>query len=230
MKLLLPTQNSIVPVNLPVARAVGVGYNRSVSDSYLQLIAQTDELTARLATRYADHLVCRAGCSGCCQHHLSVFAVEAEAIRQAVAALPADTRATLEQQARDVTQREANKEAVACPMLIEDRCAVYESRPLICRTQGLPLLLEAEDGAQEVDFCPLNFSAPEALDELDEEHLVPLDALNLKLALVNLQHCREQGIADEACGERLPMAEIILQASGRAAYDHLRKAPSGKSS
>lgn len=96
-------------------------------------------------------------------------------------------------------------------MLIDDRCAIYESRPLICRTQGLPLLIEAEDGLAEVDFCPLNFTAENALDDLDEDHLVPLDDLNLKLALVNLQHCREQGISDEASGQRVPMAEIILQ-------------------
>ncbi len=95
-------------------------------------------------------------------------------------------------------------------MLVDDRCAVYESRPLICRTQGLPLLIEAEDGEAEVDFCPLNFTAPDAVADLDETHLVPLDELNLKLALVNLQYCREQGIADDASGQRVPMANIIL--------------------
>lgn len=96
-------------------------------------------------------------------------------------------------------------------MLVEDRCAIYESRPLICRTQGLPLLLKAEDGEAEVDFCPLNFTAESALDDLEEDNLVPLDDLNLQLALVNLQHCRAQGINDEASGERISMANIILE-------------------
>ncbi len=168
-------------------------------------------MTARLSARYAKHLVCQAGCSGCCRHHLSVFAVEAEAIREAIAALPQQVRATLEEQARDVLELEAHGEPVACPMLIENRCAIYASRPLICRTQGLPLLLEAEDGAPEVDFCPLNFTAPAAIDDLDEAHLVPLDELNFKLALVNLQHCREVGIADDAIGERQRMAHILQQ-------------------
>lgn len=99
-------------------------------------------------------------------------------------------------------------------MLVDDRCSIYESRPLICRTQGLPLLVEAEDGGAEVDFCPLNFTAENALDDLDEDYLVPLDDLNLKLALVNLQHCRQQGISDEASGHRVPMAEIIIAQRG----------------
>lgn len=186
-------------------------YNRRVTDAYRQLIEQVDGLTARLSARYARHLVCQAGCSGCCHHHLSVFAVEAEVIREAVLVLPDDVRTIVESQAHEVVEREANRKSVACPLLVDDRCSIYESRPVICRTQGLPLLIEAEDGEQEVDFCPLNFTAPDAVEELDAAHLVPLDDLNLKLALVNLQFCRERGIADTASGQRRQLARIILQ-------------------
>jgi Fe-S-cluster containining protein len=184
-----------------------------VDSAYRQLVEQVDRLAARLASRYARHLACRAGCSGCCHHHLSVFPVEADAVRDAVDALPPEIRAVVERQAREVTNREADDQPVACPLLVEHRCSIYEARPLICRTQGLPLLIQIEggDGEAEVDFCPLNFTAPEATDDLDEGHLVPLDELNLKLALVNLQHCRGRGIADEESLERQKMGEIILQ-------------------
>jgi hypothetical protein len=74
--------------------------------------------------------------------------------------------------------------------------------------------MEAEDGAQEVDFCPLNFTEAGAVDDLDENHLVPLEALNLRLALLNLEHCRETGLGDEASGERMKMADIILKNMG----------------
>ncbi len=195
------------------ASSAGFDYNRPVSDSYRQLIEQVNKLTDKLSSQYAQHLVCRSGCSGCCHHHLSVFAVEAATVRTAIEALPESVRVKLELQAHEVLEWEARGKPVACPMLVDDRCAIYESRPLICRTQGLPLLIEVEDGEAEVDFCPLNFTAENALDVLDEHHLVPLDDLNLKLALVNLQHCREQGIADEFSGQRLPMAKIILQST-----------------
>lgn len=183
--------------------------------SYDQFIEQVDQLASRLSSRYARHLVCRSGCSGCCHHHLSVFAVEAVALRKAVETLPPDIRAVIEEQAREVIEFEAKDESVACPMLVEDRCAIYESRPLICRTQGLPLLIQIEDapenGEAEVDFCPLNFAAPNATDDLDENHLVPLDELNLQLAVVNLQFCREREIPDSVSGERQTMADVILQ-------------------
>src|SRR5215510_15323244 len=179
--------------------------------SYREFIEHVDRLTARLQARYSKHLICRAGCSGCCHHHLSVFAVEAEEARAAIESLPAPIRARVEEQAREVIVREAQGEPVACPLLVNDRCSIYESRPLICRTQGLPLLMEAEDGEQEVDFCPLNFTEAGAVDDLDEDHLVPLDVLNMRLALLNLEHCRETGLDVEVSGERIKMADIILK-------------------
>jgi uncharacterized protein len=179
---------------------------------YEQLIRQIDALTNTLSAHYAKHLICHAGCSGCCQHHLSVFPVEAAHVKAAIVALPDELRARIEQQARAVNEREAQDQPVACPLLVEERCSIYEARPLICRTQGLPLLLEAEDGGQEVDFCPLNFTAPDAVDDLDEQQLLPLDELNFKLALVNLNYCRTQGIPAARSGQRQKMSDIILEA------------------
>ena len=140
-----------------------------------------------------------------------MFAVEAEEARAAIETLPTPIRARVEEQAREVINHETQDEPVACPLLVNDRCSIYESRPLICRTQGLPLLIEAEDGGQEVDFCSLNFTEAGAVDDLDEDHLVPLEALNLRLALLNLEHCRETGLGDGASGERMKMADIILK-------------------
>ena len=178
---------------------------------YRQLIQRIEELAARLSSYYSKHLVCRAGCSSCCHHHLTVFRVEADAIREAIQALPEETRSLVEQRAREVNEREELGLPLACPLLIDDRCAIYSSRPVICRTQGLPLLFESDDGEEEVDFCPLNFSTPGAVNDLDEEHLVPLEDVNLKLATVNLQYCIEEGVDKAASGQRIKMSEVILR-------------------
>lgn len=177
---------------------------------YQQLVQQVDEQTAQLNARYQPYLNCGAGCSGCCHHHLSVFAVEAEALAQAIQALPEATQTRIRQQAMEVQDREAKGEEVVCPLLVDNLCSVYEARPLICRTQGLPLLYEADDGAQEIDFCPLNFASDEAIAELSDKHLVPLDLLNLKLAMANMSYCQATGNAEphlrikiaDLCSER----------------------------
>jgi Fe-S-cluster containining protein len=176
---------------------------------YQALLNEVDEMRERLSARYARHLVCRPGCSSCCRHNLTVFEAEAEAIRAALHELPPDARERISLQASEVRGREQRGEPVSCPILVDDRCAIYHSRPVICRTQGLPLLYVAEDGQQEVDFCPLNFTAPNAVDDLEEAHLVPLDALNQKLVKVNIEHCSHNALTPSA-GARSSMSTIIL--------------------
>ncbi len=161
---------------------------------YQNLQLETDQITSQLTERYQPYLQCGAGCSGCCQHHLSLFPVEAANVKNAIQNLSPEKQAQVRAQAQEVIAKEIHSESVTCPLLIEDNCSVYEARPIICRTQGLPLLYEAEDGEHEIDFCPLNFNSDEAIAALDEAHVVPLDPINLKLAIVNIEFCRERAI------------------------------------
>src|SRR5262245_61191488 len=115
----------------PVKQDVGTGLMQNlVVSSYRKFIEQVDQLTAKLRAHYSKHLVCRVGCAGCCHHHLSVFAVEAEEARAAIETLPAPIRARVEEQAREAIKREAQGEPVACPLLVDDRCSCYEFLPL----------------------------------------------------------------------------------------------------
>lgn len=73
---------------------------------------------------------------------------------------------------------------VRCVMLGDDgRCAVYAARPLVCRSQGLPLAypndvvpieaVRARAGDKALVWCPLNFTArpPTGPDLLDAGRL-----------------------------------------------------------
>ena len=115
-------------------------------------------------------------------------------MKSAIEKLPNELKSNLQLQAQKIIQQESRGESVACPLLVDDQCSIYDSRPIICRTQGLPLLYEAEDGNSEVDFCPLNFTDENATDELEENFLVPLDALNVKLSIANLEFCQAHEI------------------------------------
>ena len=172
---------------------------------YQQLIAAVDQLTAQLNERYKAHLECRAGCSGCCHHHLSIFPVEAAAVKSAIQVLPKASQEIIKQQAANILEQEAKGNPVVCPLLVDDKCSIYNSRPIICRTQGLPLLYESEDGNLEVDFCPLNFTAENATDALEENYLVPLDALNLKLSIANLAYCQQH---ETPANQRIKIADL----------------------
>jgi hypothetical protein len=85
------------------------------------------------------------GCTDCCQDGITVFEVEAARIRA---------------EAREVLLQQPGP-AGACAFLSADgACRIYDQRPYVCRTQGLPLRwLDEGPGGETVeyrDICPLN--------------------------------------------------------------------------
>ena len=97
------------------------------------------------AKQAGDQMRCAQGCQQCCHVDLSVFEVEAAPVREALATLPPETRSRVRAQSGQTRH---------CAMLLDGLCAVYEQRPLICRSHGAAVLLE--DG--QVEHCPLNFT------------------------------------------------------------------------
>lgn len=140
------------------------------------LVAKVDAFDVAVRARRAADMACRAGCSACCRQQLSVCDVEAALLREGIDALEDGARAGLALRLESVGPESA------CVFLDpEGRCAVYASRPLVCRTQGLPLrypngvipvsavFLRREKIGAEVTWCPLNFrdappSPPDVLD------------------------------------------------------------------
>lgn len=143
-------------------------------ENYQALVERVDALCTRTAEAFADQISCRAGCDACCRH-LSIFAVEAAALRQALTRL--DLAA-----AELITEKAADTDADGpCPLLQEGLCLLYEARPIICRTHGLPLLMQ-RDGGTSVDFCPDNFRD---LPSIPGSAVIDLERLNTMLATIN---------------------------------------------
>ncbi len=144
------------------------------------LHADVDVDARRLHRLHAARTVCRKGCSACCVDDLTVFEVEAEPIRRRHGALLTAGR----------------PHAVgACAFLDgEGACRIYEDRPYVCRTQGLPLrwLAEQEEGTVELrDICPLNDNGP-PIDDLPSEDCWTLGPIEERLSKLEL-HARPSG-------------------------------------
>ena len=142
---------------------------------YRRLVTKVDAHAAAVAVACGDQIACRPGCDSCCRH-LSVATVEALALAAAVQALPAA-------QAEDLRRVGSAATDAACPLLAGGMCRLYAARPLICRTHGLPLLVEDAAG-RRVDFCPQNFTGA---DSLPGSVVLELDRLNALLSLLNRQ-------------------------------------------
>lgn len=165
--------------------------------SYRQLVAKVDAHWARSAGLLGARLHCAPGCCDCCRQHISVFPVEAVNIALALDALPGGKA--------DALRRRAARAPAdgPCPLLDDDgRCALYAVRPIICRTQGLPLLI-ATDTEDQVAACPKNEVAGEPLPA---DAVVDLERLNRILAAVNRLFV--QSVMPRA-PERIPIAAAL---------------------
>ena len=161
----------------------------SIRKAYRQLIADLDSMIGALAGgRFQTVLNCGPGCSDCCTR-FSVLPLEAALVSEML---------------RERTPIRAGAAREKCLLLADDLCQVYEVRPVICRTQGLPLgYIDEEAGTIEVSACPLNFA-----DEypLGHDDLLYMDQFNRRLAELNLHYCRAAGLDPE---KRIPLAELI---------------------
>lgn len=107
---------------------------------------QVESEVRRLTGLLGASLHCGLGCCGCCVDDLTVFEVEAEHIR--------DHHGLL------LLSDSAHPEGVCAFLDEEGGCRIYEHRPYVCRTQGLPLRWIEEgpdDDLYEMrDVCPVN--------------------------------------------------------------------------
>ena len=167
--------------------------------NYHSLVQKVDALCQVVSQRLGNAITCHAGCSSCCLA-ISVFPVEAAAMIEAAGKLPHDQLQMLKSHLAEWNEGEV------CPLLSDGRCLIYEARPIICRTHGLPILL-LENNERRVDVCPLNCKG---LDHLPGEAILDLERLNTMLAAVNALYLREFGIklperiALSSLGEMLP--------------------------
>ena len=169
--------------------------------NYHELVRRVDVLCKSIGARLEGHLACRKGCDACCLH-LSLFPVEAAVMAEAIKMLTPSQRLKLREHAKNA------RPDGPCPLLDDHVCLVYQARPMICRTHGLPILSRINGDAQ-VDFCPENC---QELTALSGDMIIDLDRLNTALTAINALYLRESGAADE--NRRHFMSEIILDVTG----------------
>ncbi len=165
--------------------------------NYQNLVRRVDEQCREIEKMYREHISCKKGCADCCRH-ISIFSVEALAITDGMARLPANQVCHLKEMARDASPDGP------CPLLENGICLSYDTRPIICRTHGLPIMI-VRQGKPEVDFCPLNFTH---VTTLSGKAMIDLDRLNNTLAAINALFAERSGNLPE----RLTIAEAILSA------------------
>jgi Fe-S-cluster containining protein len=169
-------------------------------ENYKQLTTRIDSLCNDIAAALGEQITCSAGCSSCCTA-ITVFPVEAAAMREALANLP-------DQKAEEIRQHVSeHADEERCPLLFHHRCLLYDARPIICRTHGLPIVYTTDD-QRKSDCCPLNLTEAEAISG---SSVVDLDKVNTLLVAVNSIYLSQTDHVESP--ERFTIAEVITKQS-----------------
>lgn len=142
-----------------------------MSKELKELYDAADARVRLLESVHAARINCRKGCSSCCVDGISVFDVEARNIRARHAELLSDS---------------PPHPSGACAFLDQEgACRIYEDRPYVCRTQGIPLRwveYTDSDTVEYRDICPLNEEGGKPVEQLDPEDCLTIGEFEGRLA------------------------------------------------
>lgn len=164
-------------------------FDRECFYAYEEIRRQTLIFHDNFQKRYRESN-CKKGCAECCEE---------------TGILPLEFY-YLQKKMRDnnfqINKTDA-KENSRCPFLRDGFCQIYEYRPLMCITQGLPLVVPAEDGDyKEVIICELN---SHLLERYGDRILVyEYDKMLIMLITYNEVFCKKEKISNR----RIPLGRL----------------------
>ena len=156
-----------------------------------ELTEKIDAFFTRVVGRHGTDMQCSTGCSDCCHVRLTITLVEAAAIRAHVATWPSARRRNLANTGPgDPRGEPAGGSAPAgtdrCAALDPaGRCKIYEARPLVCRSHGVPIRMR-QGGLPVVQACHRNFTHTKP----DPDCILDQATLSATLLAVDLAEAR----------------------------------------
>ena len=141
---------------------------------YKNLLQSIDDQLEDLTGYYGEEVTCFKGCSACCKVPRSVLPLEAEYLIENVQL----DRGSIERILKNAGDSEN------CAFLVHDLCTIYQHRPIICRTHGLPLLYYFDDRKEYgITHCDLNFKNWQS--DFLQTRVLEMETINEKLRQIN---------------------------------------------
>lgn len=171
--------------------------NREFREEYLTIKEEIDEISTKLSQLHTNQLQCKAGCSSCCES-ISVFEVEFDTIQEQI------TKHKIELPKPLFLQKFTKR----CRFLVNKRCSIYEFRPIICRTQGLPILYRSfNTDHYELSVCKLNFKGINT-NYFNDHNSLMLSPFNTKLLLLNQAYIKANQSTQKDLNRRIDLYEL----------------------
>ena len=173
--------------------------------NYQKLLNKVDEFSSRIIQRYRKNISCGYGCSDCCQQKLNLLPLEYSFLQKGFSLLPEPMKKIVRNRAD-----QGLEDYTSCVLLDHGACVLYERRPIICRTHGLPLFI-TEGDKERRDCCPKNFTSY-GLELLPQTDFLHLERLNTILIAINRAFASLTGIEPgiRLALDNLPDSKIIF--------------------
>lgn len=183
-----------------------------VSGSYRAILARADEHFDSVMRTQPQNLQCGRGCSLCCYGLFEIGSGDVPVIAEGLEQLHPMRRQKIIRRSLEIVESSAHPnlrecspeekeaffdrtQATPCPNLDDEgACMMYEHRPLVCRTFGLPL----RDGRKFIgDICELNFTESTRPEQMSaawdlkwEDVLGPEDEFTIPEVIVMIARAR----------------------------------------
>ena len=133
-------------------------------DKYIEFLEYLMGSLNNYFTEQSPYIMCKAGCAKCCSNGDYPFSeIEIEYLKQGFNKLDEKTKKIIRENIKAIIDSKNKNTSESftykCPFLIDNYCAVYEQRGIICRTFGLIYLKEG--AKMQIPFCAyegLNYS------------------------------------------------------------------------
>ena len=114
---------------------------------YEKFLQELDNELRGYFSEHKEYLKCKKGCTDCCEKGEYPFSrLEAEYLMYGFVNLPKEIKSEIRKNISElkIAKRNFNGERFLykCPFLINNACALYERRGIVCRTFGLAYLRE----------------------------------------------------------------------------------------
>lgn len=191
-------------------------------DKYQALVSQVETVFEKVQQEYSECVTCKAGCADCCHALFDLTLIEAMFIKsQFDKIIPQDARKKIIERANEADRkvykikRKASKEfqdgrseteileemavqRVRCPLLdSDDKCELYESRPITCRLYGIPTVI-----GDKAHTCGIS-----GFEEGKQYPTVKMDAIQQKLYEISFD------LAQDIKSKYPKLAEVLVPLS-----------------
>ena len=165
--------------------------------NYHQLQKKVDAQFQHLFQKHRQSMSCASGCHMCCLPNLTISRIEADAIHHYLMGDEILRNSVLELEQQNPHQ------STRCTFLdVKGQCTIYDARPLVCRSHGIPHMIQINRKKEGLDACELNFK--DGFERLDLGDWIHLETLNFLLGLIN----QSLGSVGD---DRFPLQASVLQ-------------------